>query len=175
MDFSCRLDQPIFQDVPLEITEDWDWGVLIGGMAEEHSKVAIARAYKLAGDDLVSRALENGQAYETSYPILFVYRHAIELYLKDIVQSKKRTHKLDRLVEEFRQYCSEILGQQIPSWVGKRLREFDVFDPGATTFRYENRRPEVRNLESWVDLHHLRCVMEALCQGFERILISRPT
>lgn len=69
MDFPRRLDQPTFQEVPEEITENRDWSVLVGGMGEERDAAAIARAYKLAGDTLVLEILRNKQGYEIAYPI----------------------------------------------------------------------------------------------------------
>lgn len=92
---SQSFDQSIFQDVSENISEEWDWGVLVGGMAEEHDAAAIARAYKIAGDILTSEALNDGEAYEIAYPILFMYRHALELYLKAVVQPQKLNHSMN--------------------------------------------------------------------------------
>src|SRR5947209_19042235 len=87
-----RLDEPIFQDIPDEINEDWNHGVVVGGMVS--SDLLIARAYKSAGDMLVKSALESREPHEVAYPIFFVYRHALELYLKLIVKPAKRNHDL---------------------------------------------------------------------------------
>ena len=77
------VGDPIFQGLPDEITEDWNYGIIVGGMAS--SDLLIARAYKSAGDMLIHQALQSREPYEAAYPIIFVYRHAIELHLKLIV------------------------------------------------------------------------------------------
>src|ERR687883_1808995 len=87
-----RLDEPIFQDIPDEITEDWNHGVILGGIVS--SDLLIARAYKSAGDTLVQSALESHEPHEVAYPIFFLYRHALEVYLKLIVKPAKKNHDL---------------------------------------------------------------------------------
>jgi hypothetical protein len=55
MDILKRLDKRIFQNIPDEINEDWNHGVIVGGMAS--SDLLIARAYKSAGDTLEPASL----------------------------------------------------------------------------------------------------------------------
>lgn len=108
-----HLAVPIFQDIPDEISEDWNYGVIVGGMAS--SDLLIARAYKTAGDTLVQAALESREPHEVTYPIIFVYRHALELYLKLIVKPAIKNHNLDVLLEAFERICIDQYGRQYPA------------------------------------------------------------
>src|SRR3954452_24858892 len=86
--------QPIFQEVPDELTEDWTHGVLIGGMATEASDVAVAEAYMCAAEELIDPAIRSGEAWRFTYPILFLIRHALEIHLKAILKPHKLNHQL---------------------------------------------------------------------------------
>lgn len=162
----------IFQDIPEEITEDWNWGILVGGMAVWRDEEPIARAYKQAGDVLVKEALESKLPHEFAYPILFVYRHAIELYLKSILKPTQRNHNLESLIQLLMDYVESKYNQSLAPWVIERLREFAAFDPSSTAFRYSSGhlKSEELCLETWVDLIHLSQVMDVLCKGLEQIL-----
>jgi len=72
----------VFQDVPDEIDDRWTHGVLVGGMASASDDVELARAYARAASHLIEPALESKEAWRLSYPIFYLYRHALELYLK---------------------------------------------------------------------------------------------
>ena len=161
------LDGQIFQNIPDEINEDWNHGVIVGGMVS--SDLLIARAYKSAGDTLVQSALGSCEPYEVAYPIFFVYRHALELYLKLIVNPAKKNHDLKVLFEEFEKICIVQYGQQIPNWVKERMQEFSDIDSGSFSFRYAKARDGTYNIDSelWVELTHLRQVITAICNGFE--------
>ena len=167
-----RLGEPIFQDIPDEINEDWNHGVIIGGMVS--SDLLIARSYKSAGDALVKSALESREPHEVAYPIFFVYRHALELYLKLIVKPAKRDHDLRKLFEAFERICVQQYGQQVPNWVKARIEEFINVDAGSFSFRYAEARNGSYNIgaEIWVELAHLSQVVAAICNGFERMVLE---
>ena len=74
----ARLNSPIFQDPSDEMDETWQHDVLIGGMACG-DLLQVARAYKLAADELVRQALSKYEPHELDYPILFLYRHTVEI------------------------------------------------------------------------------------------------
>jgi len=62
-------------------------------------------------------------------------------------------------------------GGPLPSWMRERLSELHDIDPGSTAFRYfEGTRGAMTGRdEIWVDLGHLRLVMDKLCHIFERV------
>jgi hypothetical protein len=52
----------------------------------------LAQAFKLTGDILVEQVISSKfKAYELIYPILFNYRHSLELYLKVFVYKEGET------------------------------------------------------------------------------------
>lgn len=161
-----KLSQSIFQEVPDEITEDWTWGVLVGGMAAERDTASIARAHKRTGDILIKEALEGGLAWEFTYPILFNYRHALELYLKAVLQSKYHGHDLSSLVSQLDDRS------KLPRSAVERLREFANFDPQSTNFRYADVKESnpLLGTETWVDLRQLSETVNLLSQALEALL-----
>ena len=133
----------------------------------------VARAYKTAGDALVEQALSNYPPYELDYPIFFTYRHAIEIYLKIIVdyafapEREKKPHSLKGLIRKI----EEKYGANLPDWMEARIADFEEIDPKSTSFRYAEAMPNgVKGEELWIDLHQLKVVMHTLCDNFEKIV-----
>lgn len=84
----------VFRDVPDEIDESWTHGVLVGGMASAPDDLELAQAYAEAAAQLIDLALESGEAWRLTYPIFYLYRHALELYLKAVVRPSRPRHEL---------------------------------------------------------------------------------
>lgn len=85
------------------------------------------------------------------YPIVFLYRHAFEVYLKHIIlmgaqlerddgrQEVKRTHKLSQLWQEARVLIERVWPdgpKEDLDKIGELLHQFEERDPAATAFRY---------------------------------------
>lgn len=161
----ARLHTPIFQEVPDEIDETWQHGAIIGGMAFR-DRGQVARSYKLAADELVALALTKHESHELDFPILFLYRHTVELYLKAALANPPEHHdlgELSRLLE------SEA-GGQLPDWMRNRLRDFHEIDRRSSIFRYADPGPPG---ELWIDFHQLQVVIDKLVGAFEAYLASR--
>lgn len=112
--------------------------------------------YKEAGDLLLQNCLEGGRQHVLVYPILFLYRHYIELQLKEIVINGRlyleerrrfpRGHNINMLWEECRRVVQEIDAsvEPIPSEdsnavynsLGNDISVLGRLDPNSTTFRY---------------------------------------
>ena len=166
------LNTPVFQEPPEELDGTWTHGILINGMALRRH-LDVARAYKTAGDALVEQALSNYPPYELDYPIFFTYRHAIEIYLKIIVdyafapEREKKPHSLKGLIRKI----EEKYGANLPDWMEARIADFEEIDPKSTSFRYAEAMPNgVKGEELWIDLHQLKVVMHTLCDNFEKIV-----
>lgn len=169
------IHQKIFQDVPLEIDETWRHGAVLGGMATQaYDRRSVADAYKLAGDVLIHQALSRSEAYELIYPILFNYRHCLELYMKILVQPQKTNHNFEYLVYELVEYVKKHYGIELPHWFKERILEFDEFDPRATTFRYDDVGIVSKKTgdigEFWIDLAYLLKVMDVIQRNFHRLI-----
>jgi hypothetical protein len=74
-------ERPIFAEVPDEVDKSYP-GILVGGMARERSLESLAAAYWRAGDRLTDVARDSAVPYDYAYPIFYLYRHSLELYLK---------------------------------------------------------------------------------------------
>jgi len=162
----------IFQDVPDDIDEGWRHGALLGGMATAFNQSDIARAYKAAGDVLAERCTREVEAYEVIYPLVFLYRHSLESYLKAIVEPEERNHGLHPLIEQLKNHILQKYNEILPSQVEAWLLEFDRADPGSSTFRYADTNMPDFNTdgECWVDIQNLKKVMDCLAGGFEKML-----
>jgi len=163
-----HLDTPVFQDVPNDLDESWDHGVLLSTMWLRPG-IEVARAYKYAADELVKEALSCQEPHLLDYPIFFTYRHVLELYLKlllnDAVRARQIGHDLSALINavenKFQSKANE--------WVRDRLREFSEVDPTSDRFRYADRPPQhPKYVEIWIDFVQLKATMTRLCEIFEQ-------
>lgn len=155
----ASLNTPVFQEIPDGIDETWH-GVVVGGMASRNWP-QVARAYKKAADELWKQALNQCEPHELDYPIIFLYRHTIEVYLKAMLNAPPETHDLGRLMELLEQQ----FGNQIDHSVKDRLRDFQRMDQHSDVFRYAQPPPDG---ELWVDFHQLKLVMDRLVEAFEK-------
>jgi DNA-binding transcriptional MerR regulator len=162
----ARLHTPVFQDVPDEIEETWQHGFLIGGMAMRDLP-QVARAYKTAADALVQHALSDGESDEIAYPIIYLYRHAIEVYLKAMLKTKPEHHVIAELIGRLEKQC----GNKVAGWVKDRLWDFHKIDQMSDVFRYAESPSDG---ELWVDLHQLQTVMGRLAEAFENHIARMP-
>lgn len=152
------LSTPLFQEVPDDLDEGWTGGVLTGGMAWREG-VLPAREFLAAANLLVERALADGDTGpDLRDPILFLYRHAIELALKDAVKTYKPKHGLPELIEAL----EKRFGASLDPLVRARLDEWVLHDPASTAYRYAKAPSGVPAEERWVDFRHLREVMDFL-------------
>ncbi|WP_186421324.1 hypothetical protein [Bosea sp. CS1GBMeth4] len=152
--------------------------------------------YKRAADHLVKLANANWHEREhLVYPILFNYRHFIELSLKSLIDefgpevgvpANWKTHDLIVLWEALKRIY-EIYGiverNDEDTAVESVIKEFAVIDPGSFSFRYprDTKGNPVSLPQSEVDLAEMANVMEALevyfsgCEGYlDHIQNSRP-
>jgi hypothetical protein len=130
----------------------------------------LAVSYKTAGDALVDSAIENDNAHELIYPIIYNYRHSIELYLKDSITNRKANHSLTTPLEELKQNLQETLHVAIPEWFENTILAFSQYDPKGVSFRYGGNLPEY---ETFVDIHHLKQLIRLLGKAFQAIRNER--
>jgi hypothetical protein len=170
---------PIFQEPPQELDESWRHGALIGGIVTgSMTAFEMANSYKRAGDLLTKSAIAGAEVPDLIHPILFNYRHAVELYLKAVLNPKKLDHDLAALFERLR-HCLKVEFQtEIPDWFSRTILAFDEFDPVGVCFRYGEgvaSRHTGDSGEFWIDLPHLGQLMERVAQGCNKIIDARGT
>lgn len=155
--------------------------------------VLMMDGYKIAAERLVDWAREsNRQRDILIYPILFLYRHCLELHLKYIINTYGphvgiepdwKTHNLTALWKKFTNVLDEF-GTEDPDdadpIVGGVVAQFAKIDPGSFSYRYPcdvsgNLIPVDQNA---LHLETLRDVMDGVfgyfsgCDGYLDNMVS---
>lgn len=178
------LLQPIFIEPHEGIERPDEWsaphGFLIGCMGSNFNYVEIASQYMAAADQLVEDIGKQRIAdYTIALPVLFLYRHAIELILKGAMRGGWG-HKMDALAGQFDTFIQEKYGRTLAPWVLQRLHEIAQIDPNSTSFRYaeksSNRSGSREPLggEHYVDVFYLQKGMKALFAALQSALHIDP-
>lgn len=143
--------------------------------------VFLGSGYMLAGAELVKVCLANEQkCHELIYPILFNYRHGLELSIKWVldrygrysaIAKFERDHDLARLWKACRQVIEEVGGpggEEALDVVERIVLDFHSVDPKSFAFRYsrDKKGNPIRLPLEAIDLANLREVMESVSNFF---------
>jgi hypothetical protein len=166
------MTRPVFEE-PSESAERSDpWsgpkGFMIGGMS--HPRLQDLGQQYFDAAYLLTEAIKRGdhEDYKLSNPVLFLYRHSIELFLKSYMVKAEKKHGLEKLAQNFTEYMKREYAADIPSWINARIKEVAAIDPTSTAFRYgvtydRDLKLDVRVPgETYVSLPHLQQAMLAL-------------
>lgn len=166
--YNAYLKAPLFQSLPDNPEEMATFSIALGESWTGTDLVAIAQSFKHAGDILVNQALEIQEPWKFENPILFCYRHSIELFLKMIVHPGKADHDLSSLI----QVLEMQVGSKLNPEVKNILAQFAEIDPNSTTFRYgeAQKNKGFPCDDVFVNLHQLEYIMDFLTRGFLEIL-----
>jgi len=99
---------------------------------------AMANQYTMAANLLRDAALQSGTPWFYANPILFLYRHAIELHLKGILHPQSPTHSLTALRDALKDFVQRRYGVDITGWITDTITDFASIDPNSARFRYPN-------------------------------------
>jgi hypothetical protein len=160
---------PILQELPDDLDETWRHGILlVGGGVDGY--LALARNYRVCAEAMLEAALISGEPRGWGFPVLFSYRHTLELYLKIIGEIDDHTHSLRdcvRLVEKRH-------GERLPSRAREWIIELDEIDPDGTTFRYadEGAGKSLRNVECWVDFVQFKSAMTSVFSMLDMAILK---
>jgi hypothetical protein len=132
--------QPLFRDAgeddQREDAYSGPFGFLIGGLAD-FERVELAEQYLTAANLLVRSINKQEVAdFEIAYPVLFLYRHALEVLIKTLIGKEVNHHRLHALADDLVKFAREQHGQKVPRWIVTRLREIARIDPTSEAFRY---------------------------------------
>jgi hypothetical protein len=165
------LNTPILQEPPEGLDETWRHGVLlIGGHGQE--RFELARNYRYVAEKMLEQALANNEARTWLCPVLFAYRHTLELYLKTIGEINKRSHSLTKCAESVEKHHGSKINPRIKCWIV----EFDKIDPHpGTAFRYEEGENPHSFAEYWVDLNQFKCAMNKVFEMLDSSIIRTGT
>lgn len=149
------LSTPLLQDPPDDLDETWRHGVLLSG-GVRHGYFELARNYRHIAESMLETALEADDVYDSAYPVLYAYRHTLELYLKLLGEVKEQTHSLARCVHLLEKHFNRKVRSPIREWI----LELESIDPGGTTFRYADESSGLPPCaEHWFDFLHFRFAM----------------
>lgn len=134
-----------------------------------------ATGFKTAADDMVEALYEGHTNNFWTFPIVFCYRHYLELTLKHLIElflqyeesdeTYPEIHDLSKLWNTVKANCYQpaelVSDQEIPN-VERLILEFHDFDSRSTAFRYAERVELSR-----IELRNLAEVMEGLANHLE--------
>jgi hypothetical protein len=132
---------------------------------------AVAAGYRIAAQTLVRSIRESGNEAFLFYPVVFLYRHRVELMLKNLIAAfddpgvrqiteaselsqEQRdkllsVHSLQRLWDHLRP-AVRALGRAVPAetieGVNFYIQQLNEIDPGSTNFRYATKLHETKAL-----------------------------
>lgn len=130
----------------------------------------MAMSYRVAAFRLLDAACEHGEAWESVDPILFCFRHALELNLKSLHRGERlRVHGLKAMTDALHARLSTRYPVQQVDWLRDRLHEFDTVDPRSTAFRYDDAASPSTPPELWVDFAKLRQIMNTMFEALDAI------
>lgn len=157
------LEKPLFEEVSekhyREDAYGGPYGVLVGGMAQP-TFPELAVQFMDAADELLARirAMEV-EDFTLANPILYLYRHSLEMLLKSRLESVPKKHDLAFLLKQFADETKKRHSCEVPAWIVARTNDINDIDRSSTAFRYGDPIP---NGELHVYLGRLQTVVKAL-------------
>ena len=146
----------------------WKKNALIGSYFSNDLSLIAQGYYK--GAKILVESLDNNPSNALVYPIVFLYRHYIEIQLKAILEEFREmgaisnrimSHKLDVLLKRVNQICTQQSLQNLSDEVCETIQGFNEFDNSSQTFRYSINRNGVSNIpeHDTLGLETLKTVM----------------
>lgn len=161
---------PLVQDdVPENFDEPSRYGLLISPRISL-TQIEIARSYHRAANALWDMANDSGFPMADSYPVLFAYRHALELYLKMLGNTGKELgHNLKACLEAVEKHCDKKVSTLIEEWI----MTLHQLDETGCHFRYE---PETGCTMDgqWLDWSHFRYAIDTLLNALDFAWLNMP-
>ena len=155
---------PIFSEEQDDV--NFESSVIFGGMSPLGDALTLANAFKESGDMLIASFQGDIDIYKYISPILYQYRHAVELYLKSVIAKEEKIHDLQKLYSRFKQKIKDEFSEDIPSWFENIILAFDKVDKGGSVFRYGG---DIAGDEIIVDLNHIKSMMNRFAQSINAI------
>ena len=109
------------------------------GPNEVRDNYTLATSFFQAATELKKLVLEHSgkHLFRYEYPMLFLYRHALELYIKSILPMPRKGHNLGHLLSEFISHMQNAYRVDISDgWFVRAIKEVSTVDPSAQSFRY---------------------------------------
>ena len=156
-----------------------------------------AQGYKEAANALVNIALEKHRMDVMFYPICFLYRHCIEITIKELIRdiahlieikisigdiefndvkykininSLNNNHNLERLFNNLEQRLRLFSDESIPKSIRDAVLQLNNFDPNSQKFRYSRiKKNRDKLIKSFPDIEHinLKTIKEELGEAID--------
>ena len=140
--------------------------LLVGGGRYEY--LELARNYRHVAETMLREALEKDEVDGWAYPVLFAYRHTLELYLKLIGEIDEITHSLARCVQLVEQRRKVTLPPPIREWI----LQLEQIDPAGTSFRYADSDSALnQHYEQWFDFRHFQFAMKRVFDALDMAIL----
>ena len=143
-------------------------GFLVGGLANLELQQLGQQYFDAAYLLTESIRLGEWEDHRLGNPVLYLFRHSIELFLKAALGGSAKTHNLADLARQFRAFVKEEFDNELPDWISSRLNELAAIDPNSTAFRYSQNYERSSKTdvpvegEFHIDVAHLQSAMMAL-------------
>jgi DNA-binding transcriptional MerR regulator len=161
------MHTPLFQEVPDGLDESWRHGCLY--TPSFFTPLELARNYRWCADELLEMALKQDATLDLRSPVLFAYRHALELYLKILGRVDDQTHSLARCLGAVERRAHHKMRDPHRAWI----LELDAMDPGGTSFRYNvDDAPDGLGDELWIDFNHVKFAMNKLLGDLDMAILN---
>lgn len=164
------LNWRLFDDPPDE--PETQYGAMLvnysGNTARDTYDMAMS--YRTAAFRLLDAAMKHGEAWESVDPILFCFRHALELNLKSLHAGERlRAHGLKPMADALHGRLSSRYPTVQVDWLRDRIYEFDTVDPRSTAFRYDDAASPTTPPELWVDFAKLKHIMNTMFDALDTV------
>lgn len=146
---SSYRDSNIFKQEDIK----WNRNALIGSYFSNDLSFIAGGYYK--GANLLVETLEKNPSNILVYPIVFLYRHYIEIQLKAILLEFQTRgcqvnglhgHNLERLLTQVNTLCNQESLPPVSNHICDKILEFNDFDSTSQTFRYSEDRRGNQNI-----------------------------
>lgn len=179
MNPKSKTCQPLFTSA-----DDWQNNARVNWKRDQIELFAIG--YKEAADILVNEVFKSRCALDfLIYPIVFLYRHYIELRLKEIIQEGRKIiaepgnfpmhHRLLELWQNAKPILENVFENEtdIPDYkfIENIITEFSKFDPESFLFRYPIDKQGNNTLSglTHINVRHLAEIMAKLGKELDNV------
>ncbi len=165
------LDNIIFREPPDNLDESW-FGAIVGTFGGYRDFFTVAQSFRNAANCLIDTHHKNNYyEYEVLDPLLYLYRHTLELYMKALILAhnegcdvkKEYGHSLTKL---FKQAVAVVqsIGYEMPERAKRIVDEMSEIDSDSFSFRYDG---DWSKGEYWICYNSLRTDFNWFFEGLE--------
>lgn len=153
------LDSIIFREPPDDLDESW-FGAIVGTFGGYRDFFTVAQSFRNAANCLIYTHKNNHYECEVLDPLLYLYRHSLELYMKALIVAhnhgcdvkKDYGHSLSKLFKEAVAVV-KTLGYEMPERAKRIVAEMSEVDSASFSFRYDG---DWSKSEYWIGYDNLK-------------------